>query len=312
MKKVIIGFSSILAIMVICFGIAYAYLDKKVWNQFLENAADTAVDEDQEKLNAMLEKENGYGKNRPLVYLIGGIDSQDVSSGRTDSLMLAVLDASDKKMSLLSIPRDLYVDIEGHGKTKINAAYSYGGINLTKKTVSNLFGVPIDQYVTIDFKGFEDLVDALGGIEIYVEKDLRFHDRISNKYFELSEGLQTLDGFQALNYARFRKDAEGDYGRMRRQQEVVSQIISETVSVKNITKIDDVADALGDNVKTDVPFKNISSLALKYIGFNTTDTGTIKLESTPQMINGVSYVVASDAQIEATKEELKKLLKGEK
>lgn len=312
MKKFFLFLISFIGVIVIGFGISYAYFDNVITSKIFDGGKKTELDIEQDKLNKILEEQNGYGSDRPLVYLVTGIDTADVSSGRTDALMLAMINADKKKLTLLSIPRDLYVNIDGHGMDKINAAYAYGGIGLTKNTVSNLFSVPIDQYVSIDFNGFQELVDALGGIQVYVEKDLRFHDRISNQYFELSEGLQTLDGFHALNYARFRKDAEGDFGRMRRQQDVINQIISETASLKNLTKLDDVFDALGNNVSTDVPFKNMSSLAVSYIGFSSSkDTSSIVLEAEPQMIGGVSYVVASQSSIDEVKRQINAVLLGE-
>lgn len=310
-KAVVILFGAIAILL----GGAYYYFENHIWSQFYQGGQSDFEDADaiaeQEALNRAIEQAQGYGKDRPFVFLIAGIDTNDVSSGRSDALIVGIVDTQTKKVNLLSLPRDLRVNIPNRGYDKINAAYAYGGISLTKQTVSTYLNVPIDQYFAVNFDGFQQLIDTIGGITIDVEKDMRFHDRIKNQYFELSKGTQTLNGYQALNYARFRKDAEGDFGRMRRQQQVVSEMLSQTASLGNVTKIGEIASVLGDNMRTDISFDNASKLAVSFVGVDTNNIQSIKVNSYPSNLGGVSYVVIDESEKQRVSSEVQKILKRE-
>ena len=149
--------------------------------------------------------------------VVMGVDERSDDVGRSDTLFVVMFDSSNKSASLLSVPRDTRVRIEGHGWDKINHAYAYGGRELTQKTVEELLGIKINNYVMVDFKGFTGLVDAIGGIDIDVEKDMYYHDTWDGFTVDLKKGRQHLDGKTAIQYVRFR-DEEGDIGRIRRQQ----------------------------------------------------------------------------------------------
>ncbi|KAB2860171.1 MAG: LytR family transcriptional regulator, partial [Exiguobacterium chiriqhucha] len=150
--------------------------------------------------------------------LLAGVDGgASLEEGRTDSLMVATFNKESRQVTLVSIPRDSYVDIvttDGEFKDKINHAYAYGGIDTTIATVEKLFDIPIDYYATINFDGIEDLVDAVGGVEVDVLVPISGR---ATGNVELEPGVQTLDGKEALAYARMRKDdPEGDVGRAKR------------------------------------------------------------------------------------------------
>ena len=153
-----------------------------------------------------------------LNILIIGTDSRGEDRGRSDSLMVAHYDQKRKQPKLISIMRDSYVDIPGYGKDKINAAYSYGGIELVRKTLKENFDLPIEYYVTINFDHFKEAIDNLfpKGVTIDAEKDLDL-DQVFIK-----AGKQKMDGNTLLQYSRFREDEEGDFGRIRRQQQVTN------------------------------------------------------------------------------------------
>lgn len=297
-------------------GFAYYYLGNHVWDQFYESQSSDFEDSDlkaeQEALNKMIAEKNGYGDDRPLVFLIAGIDTDDVAVGRSDALILAVVDTKEKKVDLLSLPRDLRVSIPNHGTDKLNAAYAFGGISLAKNTVSTYLGVPIDQYFAINFSGFQQLIDTIGGLDINVEKSMSFHDRITGQPFSLSQGEQTLNGIQALNYARFRKDAEGDFGRMRRQQQVIRELVSQTASLSNITKINEITSVLGDNMRTDIKFDDASKLAVSFMGVGTSSINSLEISSYGSMIGGVSYVVMDESEHLRIQEKLQSILKRER
>lgn len=169
--------------------------------------------------------------------LLIGSDSRGEDQGRSDSLMIAHYNTKTNTPKLVSIMRDTYVDIPGHGKNKINAAYSYGGPELVRQTIKENFGVDVQYYVVANFEGFPKIVDTLApeGIKINAEKDMS-----KNIDANIKKGEQVMDGKTLLQYARFRKDAEGDFGRIRRQQQVLEALKEQAIDVGDVGKIPDV------------------------------------------------------------------------
>ena len=180
--------------------------------------------------------------------MIMGVDKRNDDVGRSDTLMVATLDPDKNQAALLSIPRDTRVKIKGHGYDKINAAYAYGDRKLSQQTVESLLGIKIDHYIVIDVHGFTKIIDALGGIDIDVEKRMYYEDPWDDDgglYIDLQPGMQHMDGKTAVTYVRYR-DEEGDIGRIRRQQKILSlsdkvknyidQHYSEAISLEEIAK----------------------------------------------------------------------------
>ncbi|QDP95738.1 LytR family transcriptional regulator [Microlunatus elymi] len=148
------------------------------------------------------------------------------SGGRTDTMMILYLPPGGDP-ALISIPRDSYVPIPGHGSNKINAAYAFGGPKLLTKTVEQNTGLRIDQYVEVGFDGFVNVIDAIGGIHVCLKKPIKDKD----SHLNLKKGCQTLVGKDALGYVRMRKaDPQGDLGRVKRQREVVSAMAKKAAS----------------------------------------------------------------------------------
>jgi len=131
-------------------------------------------------------------------------------------MFVATIDEATKSVSLLSVPRDTRVKIPGHGWDKINHAYANGGSQLSQKAVENLLGIPIDYYVTIDFAGFYKIVDAVGGVDVDVEKRMYYEDPYDELVIDIQPGMQHMNGKTAIQYVRYR-DSEGDIGRIERQ-----------------------------------------------------------------------------------------------
>lgn len=160
--------------------------------------------------------------------MIMGVDERDDDVGRSDTLMVATLDPKKDHAALMSIPRDTRVKIKGHGWDKINAAYAYGsakggpeaGEKLTQRTVEDFLGVNMDHYVVINIQAFQKIIDAIGGIDIDVEKRMYYEDPWDDDgglIIDLQPGMQHMDGKTAVTYVRYR-DEEGDIGRIKRQQ----------------------------------------------------------------------------------------------
>ncbi|MBC1242526.1 LCP family protein [Listeria welshimeri] len=194
--------------------------------------------------------------------LLIGSDSRGADQGRSDSLMIAHYNTKTNTPKLVSIMRDTYVDIPGHGKNKINAAYSYGGPELVRQTIKENFGVDVEYYVVANFEGFPKIVDTLApeGIKINAEKDMSKNIDVSIK-----KGEQVMDGKTLLQYARFRKDAEGDFGRIRRQQQVLEALKEQALDVGDVTKIPDVIGKLQGYSSTNIPNGTLISIGADFL-----------------------------------------------
>ena len=192
--------------------------------------------------------------------VVMGVDERDEDAGRSDTLFVVMLDPKSNNISLLSIPRDTMVRIPERGWDKVNHAFAFGGHKLTQQTVEEFLGIQINNYVVIDFKGFKGLVDAIGGIDINVEKDMYYEDPYDNLVIDLRRGRQHLDGAKAIQYVRYR-DEEGDIGRIKRQQHFMAAIYEKITSTEILTKVPGLVKELVTMIKTDIPITDMIKLA---------------------------------------------------
>ena len=196
-------------------------------------------------------------------YLLLGVDSRGEEKSRADTMMLVSWQKKTDEIKLVSFMRDIYTDIPGYGSYRLNTAFSLGGVQLTKDTITEMFDVPIHHYAIIDFKSFESLIDILapGGVEIDVEKDMSTLIGVS-----LKQGVHKLNGQELLGYARFRHDAEGDFGRVKRQQQVIEALKDELLSINNSKNLPKLVGAAQGYVTTDVSssdqLKTVLSMAV--------------------------------------------------
>ncbi|WP_258535715.1 LCP family protein [Bacillus sp. 03113] len=201
----------------------------------------------------------------PLSFLLVGVDERDGDAGRTDSMLVMTVNPKKKSTEIVSIPRDTRTKIINKEEpsesftSKINHAYAYGGIEMSINTVENFLNIPIDYYVEINMQGFKDIVDSVGGID--VNNKIAFElDGIT-----LAEGEQTLNGEQALQYARMRKqDPKGDFGRQERQREVISKVIDKGVSLSSLANHNKILNALQNNIKTNLTFNDMLDIQSEY------------------------------------------------
>jgi polyisoprenyl-teichoic acid--peptidoglycan teichoic acid transferase len=254
------------------------------------------------------EESVSIGKD-PINILIMGIEdySSGGARGRTDSLMVASINPDKNSIKMLSIPRDTYVDIEGHGQDKINHAHAYGGKELTIDTVEGLLDVPIDYFVTVNFNGFKEVIDELGGVTVDVPFDfseVSDGEAGSQKHkIYFKEGEMTLNGQEALAYVRMRKqDPRGDFGRSERQKQVIKAAIKESASVSTLLNFSDIADHIGDNVETNLTVREMYTLKNKYAE---KQIDSLTLEGVDDTINGVYYYVPTEEGLANVQNELK-------
>ena len=202
----------------------------------------------------------------PVTILILGRDSRDTESemGRADTIMLLYLDPGGSTGSLLSIPRDTLVEIPGYGEDKINAAYAYGGEELMVETVTDFLHVEINHYVTLDFEGFVQLVDALGGVDVEIDRPLV--DPKSGANF--SPGNHHLTGEQALAYSRSRSTETGDIGRIQLQQHLFRELVSQKLNVRYMSSIPYYFNILIENTRTDLDVLTILKYSKAALSFD--------------------------------------------
>ena len=215
--------------------------------------------------------------------LLLGVDAEGPGPARADTIMLAFVDRKEGEIRLLSIPRDTYVSIPGHGRTKINHASVYGGPELVARTASNFLDVPVDRYVKVDFEGFKNIVDILGGVEMDVEKRMYY----SPEGIDLQRGKRHLDGEAALQFVRYR-GATGDIGRVERQQQFLTEMTSQSINFQTLLKAPSLIKEFRQNTETNLTLTEM--IALSRIAKNAGDN--FEKEVVPGesvYINNVSY-----------------------
>lgn len=177
------------------------------------------------------------------------------SAGRTDSILFLHYKPWSQKFHLLSIPRDSYVEIPGYGMQKINSAYVLGGVNLIKETVEKLLSKKIDRHVILNTGLLVKMVDLVGGIRLYVDRDMYYVDRAQKLNIDLKKGYQHLNGSQAHQFIRFRHDAMGDITRVERQQVFFKALISKLANPAQIVKAPMMLKIMRENLETNLSLR---------------------------------------------------------
>ncbi|WP_416828601.1 LCP family protein [Ectobacillus polymachus] len=245
---------------------------------------------------------------KPFSVLVMGIEdyATNGAKGRTDSLIYLTINPNTKQISMVSIPRDSRVTLAGRNtKDKINAANAYGGEKMAIETVEQFLHVPVDHYVKIDFKGFKEIVGAVDGVTVDVPFDFKERSDVNwYKEIQFTKGPQTLDGEAALAYVRMRKeDPTGDFGRTKRQRQMLAAVVTKLNSPSSVFKINDIAKAIGNNIKTDISVNDGIALYQKFAGFDPAAMTTLTFEGKDETINGTYYYApdpGSVAQIHNT------------
>ncbi|MDN4523884.1 LCP family protein [Fictibacillus fluitans] len=266
-------------------GIYYVYGSvKSTANKMHEGSAWSGSDKRSGKL--------APGEGDPLSILILGVDERQGDRGRSDTLILVTVNPKTNKMVMTSIPRDTRTEMVGKGtEDKINHAYAFGGEKMAIKTVENFLDVPVDYYVKVNMESFQGLVDALGGVTVN-------NQRLAFKYdgFNFPKGELKLSGKEALAYTRMRKeDPQGDFGRNERQRQVISAIVNEGAQVSSVTKMGDILNVIGSNVKTNMTFDEMKDIQSKYKGARN-NVESVEVKGNGQMINGIYYLIVPDEE----------------
>jgi polyisoprenyl-teichoic acid--peptidoglycan teichoic acid transferase len=290
-----------------------------VWGLLGYLSFSRGVDDANERLQPraynQLAEHDGSILSDPATFLVIGTDGGSApgrgDSKRSDSLLLLRTDPDHHRLSYLSIPRDLRVEIPGFGSSKVNAANQFGGPALTIATVRQFTGLPIHHVIVLDFDGFKELIDALGGVEIDVPKKI-----LSNKFdcpykaarcaewdgWRFEKGKQTMDGRRALVYSRVRTNqldsSDNDVTRGGRQQAVADAVGDEIASFGTFLRLPFIGDSLAAPLTTDMSAGDLMKLGWVRFRADTSRSIHCRLGGDPATIGGESVILGSDENLE--------------
>lgn len=228
-----------------------------------------------------------------------GADPAGVVGKHADTILLLSLDNATGQLRVISIPRDTVLTIPGRKQPeKVSASYAYGGAPLTVQTVSMLLGVSIHQYVTLDVKAMTSLVDALGGVDIYVEDDMSYEDSEAGLNIQLKKGYQHMDGELVQKYLRYRSPELGDIGRVQRQQHFVRALYEQALHLDTVTKLPAIAEIFRQQMTTSAEIFDSAHLAKVLRHLDGAAPKTIMLPGEP---NGDAWIPNQERMNEAIK-----------
>ncbi|WP_019005217.1 LCP family protein [Cohnella laeviribosi] len=268
---------------------------------------------------------------RPVSMVLLGLDTRSgTGTLNTDVLMVAAFNPKSNTATVVSIPRDSLLELDGYKKQKVNAYYSgfyregrsEEGLNEDqayayaregmRKMFGEFFGVKFDYTAIINFQGFIDVVDALGGVKVYVDQDMRYVDNADKTNIDLKKGEQVLDGKQALDFVRYRKSNRGtadssDFARNERQARVLAAIADKLKSLGGVTRLGNVISAVGNNMTTDIPKQQITHMLKAYYDLDSEHIRFIPLEGKWKS----PYVYLDDSSVQKAREALAEELSPE-
>ena len=184
----------------------------------------------------------------------------DKSGLRSDTIMIFSISEKENNINVISIPRDLKVKIKG-GFQKINTAMALGQESLAVQTVKEVTGVPIHDYVTVNFNAVEDVIDALGGVDFYVPQNMHYEDPYQDLYIHLNKGQQHLNGKKAVQLLRFRSYPMADIERTNVQRDFIQALLDQKLNVSNVDKIPDIYEAVNKNIKSSMSLAEVMNYA---------------------------------------------------
>ncbi len=291
----ILIFSAVALSLVLFFGIGY-FVDLPELNIPLPGSGGKTI---------QIKTPKSPGLPPDMVLLVMGVDSNYDSHNpnpfegvRTDSMMLVRVSPTKKTVSVVSIPRDSKVFIgKNQGIDKINAAYAYGGAKLAVSTIENSFGIPVDNYMVINSQGIREVVDAIGGVKMFVEKPMKYRDNTAKLNIDFDKGYHHMDGEEAEGYLRFRHDALGDIGRVRRQQKFLSALVQKFKDPWMLTRIPALVQTGSKYMDTDLPTPVLMQLA--WFGKDL-DMDRIRVATLPgrPSTTGISYWIITSGSAE--------------
>lgn len=304
-RRLRIALLSTLGVLVIAAGLIYSNrgaLAALGYDWFLADKLEESMKDSYKPLSDRPEKEPMVVKD-PFSMLLLGVDARANERGRSDTLIYTVVRPEDGKVLMVSVPRDTYADIVGKDrKDKITHAYAYGGAEMAVNSVEELLDAEVDHYATINFQGFKQVVDTLGGISLPITKDI-VNKGADHEKFTVKANKPNYSGVEALNYVRYREDAGGDMSRTERNRVFLEALIHKASSMKQWTKIPEVLDIVGDNFTTDLRPETMNDLAKQFLQTgHSISSYTLKGEGKRMGSQNLWYYVADEDDLNAVQD----------
>ncbi|MEC0243852.1 LCP family protein [Paenibacillus dokdonensis] len=308
MKKRTKIYISIAVILLLVAGSAFAFrkqLAVMAFDVFLSKRVESSLQKSYQPLES---KDNTPSKpaepvvyeNKPFSVMLLGSDQRKDEPARSDTLIYAVVRPKDSKVLLISIPRDTYTEIIGKGKKdKITHAYAFGGQQMSKDTIEAFLGKKVDYYATINFQGLKDAVNALGGVELPIQKDI-VNKGYDHEKFTVKANKPIYTGEEALNYVRYREDS--DFNRTKRQQVFLDAVANRMLHLNQISKIPELLDIMGDNFQTDMQPKFIIDLAKQVLTGSEAQISSYTIMGEGMKIDGIYYDEPIQKDVDKAKE----------
>lgn len=278
----------ILGVFIIGIGGVYIY-----GNYMFNKVEKVEVDKNDVGITEEVEEKLSPYSNSIINIALFGVDSADASTGRSDSIIIATIDTTHKKLKLTSVMRDSYVNISGIGNDKINHAYAFGGPQLAIKTLNENFNLNIEDFVAVNFDSLPKIIDMIGGVTVYITSE-----EVSHIPGISSEGTYNLNGAQALSYSRIRYATGGDYVRTERQRTILTKMFEKILTI-NPMKYSSLLNEVLPMVQTSLDYSKILELGTEVLKMGVT---TLEQERFPldgycqgEMINGVYYLTFNKA-----------------
>ena len=267
--------------------------DQSARKAALEARKEAAQEAREEAARLAASKEAEQASGEPLDVLVLGVDrrpnSAEGESTRSDTMMLVRVIPATGEVRLLSVPRDLYVEVEPEEKDRINTAYAYGGVENARTVMEDLTGVDIDNYVIVDFEGFEKVIDAMGKVRVDVGKG------VFPEHWYMGEGFERLNGHKALKYARYRGTPGADLDRIDHQQKLLAALRRQALRWDTVTRLPAIIKVTNENVNTDLGTLQVIPLARALV-LNGEDNKmtTAELEGRPTSLSDGEQVLVPD------------------
>ena len=294
MAKVFIWLSAILLLIVI----AAAGIFAKVYKD-TKNTVETIYEEIEQSEKRV--ETVRIEEKEPISILMLGVDEREDDRGRSDTMIVLTVNPELNNAKMISIPRDTRTEIIGYGaEDKINHAYAFGGIEMSRRTVENLLDIPIDYVVQVNMDSYKDIIDIVGGITI--QNDFEF----SYGGYDFPVGTLSLDGEEALAYVRMRyEDPNGDFGRQQRQKKVIQSVVKSAMSVDTALNYSSIFESLKSNVKLNASFDELMTLQSGYRESLKTIEQLTMGGGEDSMINEIYYYLPNQEEMQAIRSRLR-------
>ncbi|MGV8983041.1 LCP family protein [Clostridium sp.] len=298
----VVTITFVVAVLLLIFGYFYVYLDSLNNNAVDLNKIDITSNLSKDEIEKL--KNNGESCNILVMGIdVGTAGSTNVNDPkRTDTMIVAHYNAEDKNISLVSVPRDTLIKINNKNQ-KINAAHAIGGVTYAVDAVEELLGIKIDYYGKINYEGFRNVIDAIGGVDMDITRTMKYDDPTQNLSIDFKKGTTVhLDGKKAEEFFRWRKNndgsglANGDLGRIENQHMFITKVMEKLKSPITLLKIPSILSAIQTSVETNMDAKDIFKYGYIFATIDKEKFSMDTIQGNDEKINGSAYLIYDEAK----------------